>query len=270
MSRMSTSHIAVLLAIGAIVPMQFLESRPGLAETLGNADAKGFAAIGISDSDAGAATATAIGGIAVGPDAQAFTQDAAHPCAGGSHAIDCGHGNIAMGSRRERPATSPSRSANSARPAASIARRLAPMQMRLGPAASPPATPQPPAELFRSPSGPTRPRPAARLPSAVRRVRAPAIPSPWDRAAPRPAGVRLRPVPRPTPPETIPSPSAPRPRPLPARRGTSRTTRSPSVMQRRRSAYPIRPSEPRPELRTSVALPTASKPWHKPAGLRSA
>jgi hypothetical protein len=70
MSRLSTSRIAVLLAIGAIVPMQSFVSRPGLAETLGNGEAKGFAAIGISDSDAGAATATAIGGIAIGPDSQ--------------------------------------------------------------------------------------------------------------------------------------------------------------------------------------------------------
>src|SRR2546430_15024663 len=97
MSRISTSHIAVLLAIGAIVPMQSFVSRLGLAETLGNGEAKGFAAIGISDSDAGAATATAIGGIAIGPDSQAFTQDATHPCAGGSDATDCGHGNIAIG-----------------------------------------------------------------------------------------------------------------------------------------------------------------------------
>src|SRR5262249_3379572 len=97
MSGMSVNHIAVLLAIGAIVPMQSFVSRPGLAETLGNGEAKGFAAIGISDSDAGAAHATAIGGIAVGPDAQAFTQDATHPCAGGSDATDCGHGNIAIG-----------------------------------------------------------------------------------------------------------------------------------------------------------------------------
>ena len=97
MSRMSTSHIAVLLAIGAIVPMQSFVSRPGLAETLGNAEAKGFAAIGISDSHAGPAHATAIGGIAVGPDSQAFTQDATHPCAGGSDATDCGQGNISIG-----------------------------------------------------------------------------------------------------------------------------------------------------------------------------
>src|SRR6266566_77383 len=97
MSRMSANRIAVMLAIGAIVPVLFLVSRPGLAETLGNGEAKGFAAVGISDSDAGAATATAIGGIAIGPDSQAFTQDATHPCAGGSDATDCGHGNIAIG-----------------------------------------------------------------------------------------------------------------------------------------------------------------------------
>jgi hypothetical protein len=97
MLRMSTSHIAVLLAIGAIVPMQVVVSRPGLAETLGNADALGFAAMGISDSDAGPAHASAIGGIAVGPDAQAFTSDAAHPCTGDSDRTDCGHGNIAIG-----------------------------------------------------------------------------------------------------------------------------------------------------------------------------
>ena len=40
MSRMSANHIAVLLAIGAIVPMQLLESRPGFAETLGNGAAR--------------------------------------------------------------------------------------------------------------------------------------------------------------------------------------------------------------------------------------
>src|SRR5262245_13614162 len=97
MPRISGSHVAVLLAIGAIVPMQVLVSRPGLAETLGNAEAKGFAAIGVSDSDAGPARATAIGGIAIGPDSTAFTQDATHLCAGGSDAIDCGHGNIAIG-----------------------------------------------------------------------------------------------------------------------------------------------------------------------------
>jgi hypothetical protein len=68
MSRMSISHIAMLLAIGAIVSMQSLAPRPGLAETLGNGNADGFAAIGISDSDAGSARATAIGGIAIGPD----------------------------------------------------------------------------------------------------------------------------------------------------------------------------------------------------------
>jgi hypothetical protein len=49
MSRISRSHIAVLLAIGAIVPMPSLVSRPGLAETLGNANAPGLAAIAISD-----------------------------------------------------------------------------------------------------------------------------------------------------------------------------------------------------------------------------
>ena len=37
MSRLSKSHIAVLLAIGAIIPMQLLDSRPGRAETLGTA-----------------------------------------------------------------------------------------------------------------------------------------------------------------------------------------------------------------------------------------
>jgi hypothetical protein len=36
MTYVSRSHVAVLLAIGAIVPMQSLVSRPGLAETLGN------------------------------------------------------------------------------------------------------------------------------------------------------------------------------------------------------------------------------------------
>src|SRR6516225_5864119 len=98
MSRMSTSHIAVLLAIGAIVPMQFLVSRPGLAETLGNGFADGFAAIGISDSDAGGARASAIGGIAIGPDSFATTKDATHPCTdSGSHVTDCGQGNIAIG-----------------------------------------------------------------------------------------------------------------------------------------------------------------------------
>jgi trimeric autotransporter adhesin len=97
MSRMSISHIAMLLAIGAIVPMQSLAPRPGLAETLDNGNADGFAAIGISDSDAGSARATAIGGIAIGPESFALTKDATHPCAGGSDATDCGHGNIAIG-----------------------------------------------------------------------------------------------------------------------------------------------------------------------------
>src|SRR5262249_27087503 len=96
MSRMSANHIAVLLAIGAIVPMQLLESRPGFAETLGNGAANGFAAIAISDSAAGFATTAAIGGIAIGPDAHAFTQDATHPST-----TNCGQGNIAIGTSSE-------------------------------------------------------------------------------------------------------------------------------------------------------------------------
>jgi hypothetical protein len=94
---MSRNHIAVLLAIGATVPMQSLAPRPGLAETLGNGEADGFAAIGISDSDALGARATAIGGIAIGSESFALTKDATHPCTGGSDATDCGHGNIAIG-----------------------------------------------------------------------------------------------------------------------------------------------------------------------------
>jgi hypothetical protein len=97
MSHMSRNHIAVLLAIGATVPMQSLAPRPGLAETLGNGEADGFAAIGISDSDALGARATAIGGIAIGSESFALTKDATHPCTGGSDATDCGHGNIAIG-----------------------------------------------------------------------------------------------------------------------------------------------------------------------------
>ena len=100
MSRMSANHIAVLLAIGAIVPMQLLESRPGFAETLGNGAANGFAAIAISDSAAGFATTAAIGGIAIGPDAHAFTQDATHPCMG-TPTTNCGQGNIAIGTSSE-------------------------------------------------------------------------------------------------------------------------------------------------------------------------
>src|SRR5262245_35445332 len=96
MSRMSTSHIAVLLAIGAVVPMQLLNPRPGLAETVGNGQAEGFAAVAISDSAAGFATTAAIGGIAIGPEAEAFTKDATHPCMG-TPTTNCGHGNIAIG-----------------------------------------------------------------------------------------------------------------------------------------------------------------------------
>jgi hypothetical protein len=100
MSRMSTSHIAVLLAVGSIVPMQLLNPRPGLAETLGNGAANGFAAIAISDSAAGFATTAAVGGIAIGPDAHAFTQDATHPCMG-TPTTNCGQGNIAIGTSSE-------------------------------------------------------------------------------------------------------------------------------------------------------------------------
>jgi hypothetical protein len=97
MPRMSTSHIAMLLAIGAIVPMQSLALRPGLAETLGNGQAPGFAAIAISDSAAGAAGAIAVGGIAIGPDSSARTQNATQPCTSPAPFTDCGHGNIAIG-----------------------------------------------------------------------------------------------------------------------------------------------------------------------------
>jgi hypothetical protein len=82
MPRMSKSHIAMLLAIGAIVPMQSLALRPGLAETLGNGQAPRFAAIAISDSAAGPAGTTAVGGIAIGPDSSARTQNATQPCTG--------------------------------------------------------------------------------------------------------------------------------------------------------------------------------------------
>jgi hypothetical protein len=97
MSRMFRSHIAVLLAIGAIVPMQSLGLRPGLAETLGNGVANGFAAIAISDSAAGPAGTTAVGGIAIGPDSLARTQNATQPCTGSPPFTNCGHGNIAVG-----------------------------------------------------------------------------------------------------------------------------------------------------------------------------
>ena len=97
MSRISKSHIAVLLAIGAIVPMQSLGPRLGLAETVGNGVANGFAATAISDPAAGPAGTTAIGGIAIGPDSSARTQDATHPCTGSPPFTNCGHGNIAIG-----------------------------------------------------------------------------------------------------------------------------------------------------------------------------
>jgi hypothetical protein len=71
MSRISKSHIAVLLAIGAIVPMQSLVSRPGLAETLGNGSALGLAAVAISDSAGPGAGAGAVNGIAIGVQATA-------------------------------------------------------------------------------------------------------------------------------------------------------------------------------------------------------
>src|SRR5262245_8274502 len=128
---MSTSHIGGLLAIGAIVPMQFLGSRRGLAETLGNGQAPGFAAIGISDSDAGAAHASAIGGIAIGPDSFAQTADATHPCVtGGSHATDCGKGNIAIGTSSETTNDFAAAAASSPMPAASTLRPLAPTPWR--------------------------------------------------------------------------------------------------------------------------------------------
>src|SRR4029434_221142 len=97
MSHMSRNHIAVLLAIGATVPMQSLAPRPGLAETLGNGEADGVAALGISDCDGLGARATAIGGIAIGSESFALTKDATHPCTGGSDATDCGHGKLTIG-----------------------------------------------------------------------------------------------------------------------------------------------------------------------------
>jgi hypothetical protein len=212
MSRMSISHIAMLLAIGAIVPMQSLAPRPGLAETLGNGNADGFAAIGISDSDAGSARATAIGGIAIGPESFALTKDATHPCAGGSDATDCGHGNIAIGISSQATNdfavavgfVSRAGGLSSSAYGPNSARLLAPMQMLLETAASPPAAVRPPTDSSRSQLDSARPPLTQRLPSAVRRTRGPTIRLPWDKAARRPARVRLRPVHRRTPRETSP------------------------------------------------------------------
>jgi hypothetical protein len=164
MSRISRNCIAVLFAVGTLVLMHSLAPKPGLAETLGNGDAKGFAAIGISDSDAGAAIAIAIGGIAIGPDSNAFTKDATHPCAGGSDATDCGQGNIAIGTSSgasndfavavgflsKASALNGSAYGPNTKRAASSVRPWVAIQERLRTAQSPPAMPRPPMDPFLS------------------------------------------------------------------------------------------------------------------------
>jgi hypothetical protein len=91
MSRISKSQVAVLLAIGAIAPMQLLDSRAGLAETLGNGVALGLASIAASDGSGPPATTVAVDGIAIGASAAATT--GTDP----SCTDNCGNGNIAIG-----------------------------------------------------------------------------------------------------------------------------------------------------------------------------
>src|SRR5262249_39334893 len=98
MSRLSGSHIAVPFVMGVIVPIQSMDSKPRLADTVGNGAANGLAAIGISDSAAPFATAAAVNGIAIGTEAEAFTMDATHLCGSGNNPpTDCGQNNIAIG-----------------------------------------------------------------------------------------------------------------------------------------------------------------------------
>jgi|SRR5215472_7840828 len=97
MSRLSGSHIAVPFVIGVIVPIQSMDSKPTLAETVGNGAANGLAAIGISDSAAPFATAAAVNGIAIGTEAEAFTMDATHLCGSGNNEQHC-HWRVRKGS----------------------------------------------------------------------------------------------------------------------------------------------------------------------------
>jgi hypothetical protein len=201
MSRISKSHIAVLLAIGAIVPMQSLGPRPGLAETVGNGVANGFAATAISDPAAGPAGTTAIGGIAIGPDSSARTHIPARVLLR-SRIADMV--TLPLVSHQELPTTSPLQSASSARPPPSTVRRLAAIPMLSGAAASPQALVRPLTASSRSPLGTAPSLLTQRSRSAVRRTRAVAVRLPWDKAPRRPAVARLRPVLRPTPRETTP------------------------------------------------------------------
>jgi len=94
MSRISQSYIAMLFAIGTIVPMQLLDSRRGLTETLGNGSALGLAAVAISDSAGPGAGAGAVNGIAIGVQATASNPNL--PCSG-QPTTNCGNDMIAIG-----------------------------------------------------------------------------------------------------------------------------------------------------------------------------